>query len=193
MPRYGKFTISFSAKERATKNSALDCVSTGFEPKLAAHLQRPGLKHWLNRRSSHGNNATRQEKRRYHKSRGSRPSGAKKCERPDHMSCNESNTFRHKRLHTSRHKRQHARGTVDQPAKAYIPGEPGAEVSEAKKNCIAKEEFAYRMCAGRPTCAMPRPRFLCASAFSRSVSWWRFGASNHLKICCGCAWQPILK
>ena len=43
----------------------------------------------------------------------------KKCERPDHKSRNESNTFRHKRLRTSRHKRQHARGMVDQPAKAY--------------------------------------------------------------------------
>ena len=28
------------------------------------------------------------------------------------------------------------------------------------------------MCAGRPTSAMPKPRFLCAPPFGRSVWWW---------------------
>ncbi len=55
------------------------------------------------------------------------------------------------------------------------PGKPGAEVSKGKKNYTPKKEFAYRMCAGRPTSAMPKPRFLCAPAFGRSVWWWRFG------------------
>ena len=30
------------------------------------------------------------------------------------------------------------------------------------------------MCARRPTSAMPKPRFLCAPPFGRSVWWWRF-------------------
>jgi len=39
------------------------------------------------------------------------------------------------------------------------PGKPGAEVSK-KKNYKSKKEFAYRMCTGWPTTAMPKPRFL---------------------------------
>ena len=40
------------------------------------------------------------------------------------------------------------------------PGKPGAEVS--KKNYKSKKEFAYRMCTGRPTTAMPKGRDSCA-------------------------------
>ena len=48
------------------------------------------------------------------------------------------------------------------------PGKPGAEVS-TEKNYKSKKEFAYRMCAGRPTRAMPKPSLLCERAFSRSM------------------------
>ncbi len=39
------------------------------------------------------------------------------------------------------------------------PGKPEAEVSKGK-NYKPKKEFAYRMCARRPTSAMPKPSFL---------------------------------
>ena len=40
------------------------------------------------------------------------------------------------------------------------PGKPGAEVSK-KKNYKSKKEFAYRMCTGWPTTAMPKPFHGC--------------------------------
>ena len=53
------------------------------------------------------------------------------------------------------------------------PGKPGAEVSKGK-NYRPKKEFAYRMCTGWPTTAMPKPGFLSERVFSRSmvVMWW---------------------
>ena len=39
-----------------------------------------------------------------------------------------------------------------------VPGEPGAEVS-GEKNYKPKKDFAYRMCARKPTSAMPKPSF----------------------------------
>ena len=52
------------------------------------------------------------------------------------------------------------------------PGKPGAEVSK-KKNYKSKKEFAYRMCARRPTSAMPKPFLCCEPAFccSMVVMW----------------------
>ena len=45
-----------------------------------------------------------------------------------------------------------------------------------RENYRPNPEFAYRMCAGRSTSAMPKPRCLCAVAFGRSVwglaFWW---------------------
>ena len=43
-----------------------------------------------------------------------------------------------------------------------------------EKNYKSKKEFAYRMCTGWPTTAMPKPSFLSERAFSRSmlVMWW---------------------
>ncbi len=40
------------------------------------------------------------------------------------------------------------------------PGKPGAEVSK-KKNYKSKKKFAYRMCTGWPTTAMPKPFHGC--------------------------------
>ena len=53
------------------------------------------------------------------------------------------------------------------------PGKPGAEVSK-EKNYKSKKKFAYRMCTGWPTTAMPKPSCLSERAFSRSmvVMWW---------------------
>ena len=53
------------------------------------------------------------------------------------------------------------------------PGKPGAEVSKGK-NYKPTKEFAYRMCTGWPTTAMPKPSCLSERAFSRSmvVMWW---------------------
>ena len=48
------------------------------------------------------------------------------------------------------------------------PGKPGAEVSK-NKNYKSKKEFAYRMCTGWPTTAMPKPSFLSERAVSRSM------------------------
>ena len=44
---------------------------------------------------------------------------------------------------------------------------------QKKKNYIAKKEFAYRMCARRPTSAMPKPFLCCERAFccSMVVMW----------------------
>ena len=44
---------------------------------------------------------------------------------------------------------------------------------QKKKKYIAKKEFAYRMCARRPTSAMPKPFLCCAQAFccSTVVMW----------------------
>ena len=43
-----------------------------------------------------------------------------------------------------------------------------------EKNYKSKKEFAYRMCTGWPTTALPKPSFLSEWAFSRSmvVMWW---------------------
>ena len=41
-----------------------------------------------------------------------------------------------------------------------MPGQAGGGSFQKEKNYIAKKEFAYRMCARRPTSAMPKP-FLC--------------------------------
>jgi len=43
------------------------------------------------------------------------------------------------------------------------------EVSEEKKDYSAKKQFAYRMCARRPTRAMPKPLFGVKEAFA--VPW----------------------
>ena len=77
------------------------------------------------------------------------------------------------------------------------PGKPGVEVSKGKE---PKNEFAYRMCAGRPTSAMPKPRFLCArvSPFHLVVAFLRWlvvfprcvgggDVKNHV-MWCGQAW-----
>ena len=41
-----------------------------------------------------------------------------------------------------------------------VPGRAAGGSFKREKNYIAKKEFAYRMCARRPTSAMPKP-FLC--------------------------------
>lgn len=38
------------------------------------------------------------------------------------------------------------------------------------KNYKPKQDFAYRICAGQPTSAMPKPNFMCAPAFN--IAWW---------------------
>ena len=54
-----------------------------------------------------------------------------------------------------------------------VPGRAGGGSFRRKKNCIAKKEFAYRMCARRPTSAMPKPFLCCERAFccSMVVMW----------------------
>ena len=44
---------------------------------------------------------------------------------------------------------------------------------QKKKELYSKEEFAYRMCARRPTSAMPKPFLCCERAFccSMVVMW----------------------
>ena len=53
-----------------------------------------------------------------------------------------------------------------------VPGQAGGGSFEKEKNYIAKKEFAYRMCARRPTSEMPKS-FLCSCSPS-AVPWcWR--------------------
>ena len=54
-----------------------------------------------------------------------------------------------------------------------VPGQAGGGSFRRKKNYIAKKEFAYRMCARRPTSAMPKPFLCCEGAFCcSSVVMW---------------------
>ena len=50
-----------------------------------------------------------------------------------------------------------------------VPGRAGGGSFRRKKNYIAKKEFAYRMCARRPTSAMPKPFLCCERAFCCSI------------------------
>ena len=50
-----------------------------------------------------------------------------------------------------------------------VPGRAGGGSFRRKKNYIAKTEFAYRMCARRPTSAMPKPFLCCERAFCCSM------------------------
>ena len=50
-----------------------------------------------------------------------------------------------------------------------VPGRAGGGSFRRKKNYIAKKEFAYRMCARRPTSAMPKPFLCCDPAFCCSM------------------------
>ena len=50
-----------------------------------------------------------------------------------------------------------------------VPGRAGGGSFRRKKNYIAKKEFAYKMCARRPTSAMPKPFLCCERAFCCST------------------------
>ena len=50
-----------------------------------------------------------------------------------------------------------------------MPGQVGGGSFQKEKNYIAKKEFAYRMCARRPTSAMPKSFLCCERAFCRSM------------------------
>ena len=56
------------------------------------------------------------------------------------------------------------------PLIPVVPGQAGGGSFQKEKNYIAKKEFAYRMCARRPTSAMPKS-FLCLCSPS-AVPWW---------------------
>ena len=56
-----------------------------------------------------------------------------------------------------------------------VPGRAGGGSFRRKRNYIAKKEFAYRMCARRPTSAMPKPFLCCERAFCRSMVVMRLG------------------
>ena len=50
-----------------------------------------------------------------------------------------------------------------------VPGRAGGGSFRRKKTYIAKKEFAYRICASRPTSAMPKPFLCCERAFCCSM------------------------
>ena len=50
-----------------------------------------------------------------------------------------------------------------------VPGQAGGGSFQKEKNYIAQKEFAYRMCARRPTSAMPKSFLCCERAFCRSI------------------------
>ena len=50
-----------------------------------------------------------------------------------------------------------------------VPGQAGGGSFQKEKNYIAQKEFAYRMCARRPTSAMPKSFLCCERAFCRSM------------------------
>ena len=55
-----------------------------------------------------------------------------------------------------------------------VPGRAGGGSFRRKRNYVAKKEFAYRMCARRPTSTMPKPFLCCERAFccSMVVMWF---------------------
>ena len=50
-----------------------------------------------------------------------------------------------------------------------VPGQAGGGSFQKEKNYIAQKEFAYRMCARRPTSAMPKSFLWCERAFCCSM------------------------
>ena len=50
-----------------------------------------------------------------------------------------------------------------------MPGQAGGGSFQKEKNYIAQKEFAYRMCARRPTSAMPKSFLCCERASCRSM------------------------
>ena len=50
-----------------------------------------------------------------------------------------------------------------------VPGQAGGGSFQKEKKYIAQKEFAYRMCARRPTSAMPKSFLCCERAFCRSM------------------------
>ena len=50
-----------------------------------------------------------------------------------------------------------------------VPGQAGGGSFQKEKNYITQKEFAYRMCARRPTSAMPKSFLCCERAFCRSM------------------------
>ena len=50
-----------------------------------------------------------------------------------------------------------------------MPGQAGGGSFQKEKNYIAQKDFAYRMCARRPTSAMPKSFLCCERAFCRSM------------------------
>ena len=51
-----------------------------------------------------------------------------------------------------------------------VPGQAGGGSFQKEKKYIAQKEFAYRMCARRPTSAMPKSFLCCERAFCRSMA-----------------------
>ena len=50
-----------------------------------------------------------------------------------------------------------------------VPGQAGGGSFQKEKNYIAQKEFAYKMCARRPTSAMPKSFLCCERAFCCSM------------------------
>ncbi len=57
-----------------------------------------------------------------------------------------------------------------------------------RKKLKPKKEFAYKFCARPPSSAMPKPSFLCAPAFSRSICWWFFRGGSEVAMWCDVMW-----
>ena len=71
-----------------------------------------------------------------------------------------------------------------------VPGQAGGGSFQKEKNYIAKKEFAYRMCARRPTSAMPKS-FLCLCSPSAVPWWWRDLFWCH-EVACGARWSNVV-
>ena len=71
-----------------------------------------------------------------------------------------------------------------------MPGQAGGGSFQKEKNYIAKKEFAYRMCARRPTSAMPKS-FLCLCSPSAVPWWWRDLFWCH-EVACGARWSNVV-
>ena len=61
------------------------------------------------------------------------------------------------------------RGLTITMAIPVVPGQAGGGSFQKDKNYIAQKDFAYRMCARRPTSAMPKSFLCCERAFCRSM------------------------
>ena len=93
-------------------------------------------------------------------------------------------------FNTSMFRRYHKNNSKQYIQHTSRAGQAGGGSFQKEKNYIAKKEFAYRMCARRPTSAMPKP-FLCFCCPS-AVTWWWCDLFWCHEVVCGARWSNVV-